>query len=442
MEIRKNIDNFRHIQNTGNSYTNRQNDPSERILNPSESFQKTTVLSQKAFYDLREIAGKLLSNNIGKEVWSFTAGSSLMMKVGVSPSGRVMCQDQSKIYSLDKNTGKKMWELPKDRKGISSLEAAPDGTVFTDEAIHGCLLAIDGDTGKEKWRCPEHGLGYTGIVHSKTDDGLFFSGLDWDMKKRKIISLDEKTGETKWETSFESSTVSTDKLSGDGSSLISLANDDIISLDAHTGKEKWRFDTKGDNSATTPSVGLKGDTYYSGKDNTIHAIDGSTGKEKWSFKTGDQVVSPPVVAADGSLFQFEDGKISSIDPDTGKALWEYKSNKDTIVHLGMTSSGDILTYNINSGKILEIDGKKGNLKSANRLQKPWMQACVDKDGLLYYAGDEKIHAIKISLKEEDVEKMLQESQKQQESEEKGTIEKKGDFVVIGNVKLPINPNRR
>ncbi len=442
MQIRKSIDSIGQISNLSNSAMNRMNDPSDRILNPSESFQKTTVLSQKAFYDLREIAGKLLSNNIGQEIWSFSGESSFMMKVGITPSGRVMCQDQAKIYSLDKNTGKKMWELPKDRRGISSLEAAPDGTVFTDEAVHGCLMAIDGDTGQEKWRCPDHGLGYTGVIHSKTGEGLFFSGLDSNMKSRKIISLDEKTGETKWETSFESSTVCSDKLSGDGSSLISLGNDHIISLDAHTGKEKWRFDTKGDESATIPSVGLTGDTYYSGKDNTIHAIDGATGKEKWSFKTGDQVVSPPMVAADGSLFMFEQGKISSIDPDTGKALWEYKSNKDTIVHLGMTSSGDILTYNIASGKILEIDGKKGNLKSSNKLQKPWMQACVDKDGQLYYAGNDKIHAIKISLKEEDVEKMLQESQKQQESEEKGSIEQKGDFVVIGNVKLPINPNRR
>lgn len=447
MEIGRNIDVGGHKQNIVNSGINRQDDPSKRILNPSESFQKTTVLSEKAFYNLRDIAGKLLAGNIGKEAWAFSAESTVMMKVNVSPSGKVLCQDQSKIYSLDKTTGKKLWELPKDRMGISSLESAPDGTVFTDEAVHGSLLAIDGDTGKEKWRCSEHDLNYTSIVHSHTDGGLFLSGLDKHSKNRTIIALDEKTGKTRWETSFESSTVSTDKLSGDGSSLISLANNDIISLDTHTGKEKWRFDTKGDKSATIPSVGLKGDAYYAGKDNTIHAIDGATGKEKWSFKTGDQTVSPPVVAADGSLFMFEQGKISSIDPDSGKALWEYKSNNDIIIDLGMTSTGDILSYNLASHKILEIDGKNGNLKSANRLEKPWMQACVDKDGFLYYAGDNKIHAIKVSMKSEDVEKMLQESQKQQEKnaaeggDDKATIEQKGDFVVIGNVKLPINRER-
>lgn len=80
-----------------------------------------------------------------------------------------------------------------------------------------------------------------------------------------------------------------------------------------------------------------------------------------------------------------------------------------------------MSNNVTSGRILKIDG------------------------FLYYAGGHKIHDLKISMKAEDVEKMLQESQKQQESagnENKTTIEQKGDYVVIGNVRLPINPNRR
>lgn len=421
----------RNIHSTGMS----GRDPHSKTPDPIETFQKTPHTMPDKTLDLRKFSKRLFSGEVSLE-WSFKAGSTCMLNILVTPAGKIICQDQEKIYSIDKNTGKKDWEQVKERGGISSFASDPGGTVFADCIKTGKLLALDGSTGEEKWNYDIKNLDYFGVESSKVDNKLLIDGNASSQKK--IICLDGKTGKVEWETGFKSTLVSKLKVSPDGSAALVNLGESFAVLDTKTGEKKWEYPTKDAGISSTLEVGLNGDVFFCTEDNNIHAINGKSGKEKWTYPIDNSDPGSLKTGEDGTLYHFDEGKIIALDKDNGNEKWRYSApcRNDILHHIGFTRDGSLYAYNFSGGRLISLDSMTGKQKETHRIKKKWTKAQIGPDGLIYFAGkDNKIHAIKTSIKREDIEKALQKDDKK---EEVPKIEMTDKWVIIGGVKIPIN----
>jgi outer membrane protein assembly factor BamB len=417
-------------------------DPGEPIPSgTSESFRRSEEPGVQLMRNLGTIAKKAISlEDVGKEAWAFPTESTTMLRVVTTPSEKVICQDQGKIYSLDRITGKKEWELTKDRGGISDFAAGPDGTVYLDEHVHGSLHAVDGSTGKEKWSHDLGGLEYVDVVEPASDGALFIGGLEekGGESYKRIVSLDARSGAVKWEARTKSNTVSQMKVSADRKTCVADVTDAIAAFDTSSGKLRWKYPLKGIKTSYASSVGPTGTVYFSADDNKLRAIDGMTGKKKWEFPISDDMHGLPLIAPDGSLCLFGKGRVIAIDGDNGKKKWEFDAPKQILWEMGFTPEGSLQVYDRTGEKLLVIDREKGTLKESFSVAAPPFKATTSPDGYIYYAGDDnKVHCIKARYTEDDLKKIADNAGGAEEDARKDTIEREGEWVIIGGIKIPV-----
>jgi eukaryotic-like serine/threonine-protein kinase len=211
------------------------------------------------------------------------------------------------LYALQGETGEALWIIP-EADGWGPVRSSPaivgDTVYFT---AGRSLLALDSQTGKEKWVYKSRVLARSSPA---VGDGLVVFGDNGSM----IYGVDSKTGAEKWKYLINYYWVVSTAAISNG--IVYVGGDDsyLNALDAQTGKEKWRFKTRGETIWSSPAIVddviYIGDWNYSGgKDengNTLwgylYALDAQTGQELWNFKTGGNIVSSPVVDANGIVY--------------------------------------------------------------------------------------------------------------------------------------------
>ncbi len=211
-----------------------------------------------------------------------------------------------KLYALNANTGAEMWSV--EALGTNPIRSSPavagDTVYFTAESK---LLALDAKTGKEKWFYQSNAL-----IRSSPSvgDGIVVFGDN----SSTIYAVDSETGVEKWKYRILYYWVVSTAAIANG--MVYIAGDDsyLNALDMKTGEVKWRFKTAGETIWSSPA--LIGDVIYIGdwnfkgtKDENgsplwgyLYAIDSQTGEQLWNFKTGGNIVSSPMVDAEGVIY--------------------------------------------------------------------------------------------------------------------------------------------
>jgi len=305
-----------------------------------------------------------------------------------------------KVYALDKQTGKILWEriayegVPKVKRHPKSTHS--DSTPVTNGKY---LVALFGSHGL-------YAYDLNGKLLWKQDIGMLDSGWFYD-------------ADYQWEH---------------GSSPVIYRDLVIVQADGHKqsfiaafnlkdGKQAWRVERNEITSWTTPSI-------YQGKDRTelianggryIRGYDPLTGKELWRFSDNDTQVKmqAPLIAND--LIYITGGY------PAGRAMYVFrpgasgdislKSGEDTNAFLAWTSSkgspytptpivyGDQFYVIADNGVLSSYDAKTGALIYQQRLPSSFSASPVAADGKLYLASEDgEVFVVKAGRQYELIQK--------------------------------------
>ena len=410
------------------------------IAEPGETFQGPLPSPPKQMKNLSSASDSLLTESVTSEAWSFTAGSMCMVKTQCTPGGKLLCQDQEKIYCLDGNTGNKEWDVTKPRGGVAQLAIGPDGTAYLNDVAEGAFVAIDSTTGLEKWRADlPHSCGTPQDI-TPSRDGVFVGSLVSDDKNEmsQLVRLhDPATGAAVWEKKFKSNLCSSLRLSNDGKNLLVNLSTRLTMLDPLTGKSRWSFPTKGMDSIT-PSIGPTGHVYYRGEDHIMHALDGRTGKPGWEYPLDEDSFGMPEIDQNGTLYARGKGKLAALDGNDGKVKWEIPTAGITVSDVKFSSDGKVHIFDKVHNRALMVDAETGAIESQCTLKQNWTIGEMSPDGHIYYTDNKKVHALKVEMPEDRLKKLSESNAGSNKENEPAEVEVDDGFVFIDGMKLPIN----
>lgn len=316
------------------------------------------------------------------------------LKVGLYGSGDPV-EDNTvhewKIFCLDKNTGKILWEKLS-HKGVPKQKRHPKATqVNSTPATNGKYVVAFFSS--EGLYCYD----VNGKLIWKNDLGIMNSGpfnarnLEWGFASSPVIYKDRVIMQC------------------------DVLNQSFLALfDLKTGKEIWRTDRDEDASWGTPTI-------YTSKGNTqiivngykhIGGYDFKTGKESWKMRGGGDIPVPtPVIAHDLIFINSAHGKLSPIyvikpnsegeislkDKETSNASIVWSVRRGGAYMQTPLIYGDYL-YNLRgNGSLTCYKAKTGELIYREKLGKSaaFSASGVAADGKLYFPGEEgDIYVIK------------------------------------------------
>ena len=128
-----------------------------------------------------------------------------------------------------------------------------------------------------------------------------------------------------------------------------------------------------------------------------------TGNVKWAFKTGEKIVSTPVLKGDIVYVNTQNKGIVALNKDTGSIIWERPT--EIPVDSSPTVTKDLIFVGLRNNRVIALDRYNGNEKwqftmpdNPNAL--PLTGSPLVKDGVLYIgSGDNKLYALDASTGE-------------------------------------------
>jgi eukaryotic-like serine/threonine-protein kinase len=286
----------------------------------------------------------------GAALWSFHTEKPINSSPAVSNGVVYFEGNDGFTYALDAQSGVQKWKVdtgpdrPTDYDNLSPSPAVQDGIVFI-AGVNGNLYALNADTGEALWTVPA--LGYGSLRSSPAVDGdtVYFTA------EKSLLALDAKTGKQKWEYKFISITRSSPSVGG-GVVVFGDNGSNIYAVDSETGVEKWKYRITYYWVTSTAAIS-DGVVYIGGDDSYLNALDSQTGEVKWRFKTtGETVWSSPAVV--GDVIYVGDWNFSGIKDENGSNKWGYMHAVDakTGTELWNFKTGG----NIVSSPVVDADG--------------------------------------------------------------------------------------
>ena len=288
-----------------------------------------------------------------------------------------------KVYCLDKNTGKIIWEriaqkgIPKSRRHTKSSQA-------------NCTPATDGKYlvihfGSEGLYCYD----FTGTLLWKKDMGILAPGpytdpgVEWGYASSPVIFKDKIIVQCDIpKTPY------------------------IAALDLATGRELWRT-SRGDEVSTwcTPAIYSKDGKSQIIANGYTHmcGYDSETGKELWKLSNGGDAPAPaPVVANDLIYLNSAHGKSSPIfalRPDaTGDITLSPDSTRSKYIVWSVKRGGAYMQtpliykdylYNLQvNGQLTCYDALTGEVKYKESLNEAFSASGIAADGKLFFSSEE------------------------------------------------------
>jgi len=198
-------------------------------------------------------------------------------------------------------------------------------------------------------------------------------------EEEALAAFDAKTGEKKWEKSYERTKYTNIFGNGprstpcfDGGLVYTFGCTGLLTAwDAKTGDRKWQVDTLKEFAAsnlffgmsTSPTiVGKHVVVMVGGKGGGIVGFDKLTGKVAWQATNDRASYASPIVAGDAKspeLIFLTGDHVRSVTAETGKELWDYKF-VDALLESSTTpvKIGDVIVAgSVKSGSVgLKLDG--------------------------------------------------------------------------------------
>jgi len=293
-----------------------------------------------------------------KTLWTHKLGGSIISSSPAIADGKVYIGSyDNKIYCLDAETGKPLWNFTTG-DWVESSPAVANGKVFVG-SWDGNLYALDAKSGESLWNhttlgaiisspavangkvfvCSSLGDVYaldtngTFLWSSKADDFVYSSPAVADGKvffgcwDKCVYALNATNGDLVWKNSTGERLTYSSPAVVDGRVYIGsmTMKGNIFCLNAQNGIIIWNYTTTGPIKGS-PAVTC-GKVFVGSYDGNVYAINATSGELIWQYTAGDYIFSSPAIACKQKLFiATENGTIYSLHPANGTVLWTYKAN--------------------------------------------------------------------------------------------------------------------
>lgn len=226
------------------------------------------------------------------------------------------------LHALDGKTGRLKWEFKTQGGGVSAI--GPDGTLYVSglQEEKRCLYALDGRSGAKIWAMEID----TSTSPAIDTDGTLYLGVSGHGPKEVVVK------EWTEESGGKAATLTQKKLTW-------VTDPKIVALDGKTGDMKWEFATLGQ-IHSSPVIGLNG-TIICGtlgqlyvNDINLYALDSKTGRKKWSTSASGHIYSPLSIGDDGVIYAISsenfNAKACAFDGKTGVKKWVFDLGYETM----------------------------------------------------------------------------------------------------------------
>ncbi len=278
-----------------------------------------------------------LEATTGKVRWSFDDGGA-MLHVYSTPcvaQGRLYVGEgmhenlECKLYCLDLDTGRKLWDF----RTAGHVESSP--TVAGDLVYFGAgddgLYALESATGKKRWQFREG-------LHLDTSPlvapGRVYggSGPSERFKRTEAFCLDARTGTPLWRVQTDLP-VWGSPAEQEGRVYFGLGNGRLVEdrggraapaggvlcLDASSGRLRWWRDLE---DAVLQRVTLANDRVYAGtRAGDCWCLDAHDGQVLWRERLGSPILTRPAVIERSVFVAARDGVLTCLDSASGRRTW-------------------------------------------------------------------------------------------------------------------------
>ena len=162
-----------------------------------------------------------------------------------------------------------------------------------------------------------------------------------------------------------------------------------------SGVLKWKTKLTTGEVISAPIIGADGTLYVSAEDSRLYAI-GRTGRFKWSFKTDGPSGSIPAISADGTVyFGSNDNKLWAVGPD-GKAKWSFATGLNNLSAPTILGDGTII-FGSADGSLYALDSAGKKRWEFSEPSNLYSSPAVAPDGTIYVGSeDNNLYAITVT----------------------------------------------
>ncbi len=286
-------------------------------------------------------------NHNGTLKWKFPTGSYISSSPAVDANGVVYVGSwDHSVYAVNPN-GTLRWSYATNDIVTSSPAVGPDGTVYVgswDFTVYALGAPPSGTTGILKWKYTTGNY----VTSSPAISGTTVYVGSWD---NRLYALTAPASGLNATVVFSYTTgdfvVGSPAIGGDGTIYFGSYDKKLYALNP-SGTLKWSYLTDG-NIKGTPAIATDGTIFVNaswdglalGQDEALYALTwsgGPNGTRLWKKMLGltgidpggDQIVSTPIIGADGTLYVgakgfASEGLVYALNPADGATHWSYKT---------------------------------------------------------------------------------------------------------------------
>jgi outer membrane protein assembly factor BamB len=294
-------------------------------------------------------------NPNGTLKWTFPTGSYISSSPAIDSDGIIYIGSwDHNVYAVNPNDGSLKWVYPTNDIVTSSPAIGTDGTVYVgswDFNVYALTAPTSGVTATLKWKYTTGSY----VSSSPAVSGTTVYVGSWDNHLYALTApasgLTASVVFSYTNGDVNDAVVGSATIGADGTIYFGSYEKKLYALNAN-GSLKWSYVTDGF-IRSSPAIGSDGaiiiGTSWDGitpqiqQDEALYSITwtgGLTGTQRWkkilgcsSDPGGDQMVSTPIVGADGTIYvgaagatdcaPTGTGSVYALNPDSGVTLWRY-----------------------------------------------------------------------------------------------------------------------
>lgn len=288
-----------------------------------------------------------LTQSTGRRIWSTKVEG--VSDTSIATNGKmVYVGNDMGLKSLDANSGFEKWSFRTKYSKDGMVKFHPKPILVGNKVIFGAAdsycYTLDSETGRKIWDFKLDGS----VMMSPCASGkMVFVGSS---SSQTLFGLDIRTGYSLWDT----------KLDGNLDAYPSYANEKVFistalgqfendstkgkvhCLDAMTGKILWSKETKARINSSITIAGAN--IYFGSKDGSVYALSTDTGESLWSFATSGKILSSPVFCKEMLFVTSMDGFLYVVSSYNGKLLSKFNLDAECI-HTPVVANGLVFTLN-------------------------------------------------------------------------------------------------
>lgn len=287
-------------------------------------------------------------------VWTFKVPKGAFESTAAIVGDRVYISDlDGKVYALNLETGKKIWEF-KTESGFTSSPAVRDGLIFIGD-YDGTFYCLD-KKGQLKWK-------HVTEAEINSSANFFKDNVLFGSQDATLYCLNMQTGKLQWSFQIEDQ-IRCSPTVVENRCFVAGCDARLHIIDLDLGKGLTAVDIDGPTMVTPAVVGES--TYFGTEQGTAFSVNWKTAKKNWDVRIderGDSIRSSPAIAEingkQAMIFGSRSKRIFAVELESGHRIWDFKT-KAMVDSSPAVASGRVF-FGTDRGQLIALNTKDGKL---------------------------------------------------------------------------------